>query len=394
MSTDDGHRRNALALLSAQDIYKEMDHIKTGLALYDNELNLVFANKTIRGYLPTLYASLDAGQTMEASILAQVKVIYPALDHGTYQKQAAYIYDMIKNSGTLEVTTPSGLKLNSSYDRTPSGAYIVTTTDVTERIKNEENLLRSCSAAESANQAKTEFLANMSHEIRTPLSGVLLASQLLQGKLQSLNTPELDQLASILVETTQHLSGVINNVLNLSKIEAGEVEINLSNNNLAQMLKSIIDSQKVIAAEKDIDLKFIVAPDIPQQLLYDETRVRQCVTNLVTNALKFTHQGHITLAAMMEPEDNRVIIHVADTGPGISPDKQAHIFGRFAQADHETPNTPAGTGLGLTISRKLAQLMGGDITLKSELKKGSVFSLSFITEPAPCETEVLNRAAS
>jgi len=367
--------------LSAQDILNDINHIKTGFAIYDQDLNLVFANHTIRSYLPTLYECLDLGQSMEDSILAQVKVIYPELDAEKHEKRASYIYSRIKTSGTLEVTTPAGRKLNSSYDLTPSGHYIVTTSDVTEWFNNEELLLKSRYEAEAANSAKTEFLTNMSHEIRTPLSGVFLAAQLLQRQVRRVNDPQLDSLAEILVESTNHLSHLINNILDLSKIEAGEVEITRSKNSLADTLKSIKTSQDIAAAEKGIDIGLKIDPDISGHLLYDPVRVRQCITNLVTNALKFTESGRIVIAASMDPDTHMVTIHVADTGSGISAEKQAQIFERFAQADEKSAISEKGSGLGLAISRKLARLMGGDITLKSKIGKGSIFTFTFAAQP-------------
>jgi len=221
----------------------------------------------------------------------------------------------------------------------------------------------------------------MSHEIRTPLSGVFLAAQLLQRQVRRINDAQLDNLAGILVESTHHLSSIINNVLDLSKIEAGEVEITLSENTLADTLKSIKTSQDIAAAEKGINISLKIAPNINGLLLYDAVRVRQCVTNLVTNALKFTQSGRIVIAALMESDTNIVTIHVADTGSGISAEKQAQIFERFAQADDKTAISLTGSGLGLAISRKLAQLMGGDITLKSKIGKGSIFTFTFAAQP-------------
>lgn len=381
MDFDNQNMTQIMGELSTQDIFNDMNHMKTGLAIYDQDLNLIFANQTIRSYLPTLYECLDSGLSMKDSILTQAKVIYPEFDDYKHEKRADYIYNMIKSSGTLEVTTPSRHKLNSAYDETPTGHYIVTTSDVTERVKNEETLLKSRYEAEAANSAKTEFLANMSHEIRTPLSGVFLAAQLLQRQVRRINDAQLDNLAGILVESTHHLSSIINNVLDLSKIEAGEVEITLSENTLADTLKSIKTSQDIAAAEKGINISLKIAPNINGLLLYDAVRVRQCVTNLVTNALKFTQSGRIVIAALMESDTNIVTIHVADTGSGISAEKQAQIFERFAQADDKTAISLTGSGLGLAISRKLARLMDGDITLKSKIGKGSIFTFTFAAQP-------------
>lgn len=379
--------------MSAEDVFASIDQIKTGMAIYDEDLNLIFANKTIRLFLPTLYACLDEGQTMMESILAQAKVIAPGKDDVDYENRARYIYNTIKTSGTLEVTTPTGQKLNSSYNKTSSGKYIVTTTDVTARIKNEERLLEARHKANRANAAKTEFLANMSHEIRTPLSGVSMAAHLLQRQLCMMNVPELNDLANILVDSAGHLSEIINDVLDLSKIEAGQVDIVVSDNSLSEMLQTLVKSQKVVADEKSIDLDLVVEKNFPERLLYDPVRVRQCVTNLVSNALKFTASGRVTVAALVDPKNGSVTIHVVDTGIGISTSEQAQIFDQFAQVKYQDSQAQMGTGLGLAISRKLARLMGGDITLTSELNKGSIFTLTFPCQLTASTPKILASAA-
>lgn len=393
MVTKDNDPRMMLDGLSAEDLYSGMNQMKTGMAVYDKNLDLIFANETIRGYLPNLYASLDAGLSMRESIFAQAKAIHPDMDIHKCEKRTAYIYDMIKSSGTLEVTTPSGLKLNSSYDETSQGNFIVTTTDVTNRVKNEELLTQARRNADAENTAKTEFLANMSHEIRTPLSGVLMAAQILRRQLYPMNKPELIGLADVLVESANHLNAIINDVLSLSKIEAGHVDIVLSENSLAEQLRTLRKAQEIIAEEKGIELKLVIDRSLPDSLLYDSVRVRQCVSNLMNNALKFTASGSVTVAALYDHETTTVTIHVVDTGVGIAADEQLLIFDYYAQSKHMAPIVPMGTGLGLAISRKLARLMGGDIKLVSKLGRGSAFTLTFASEPAFFITDVLDDVA-
>ena len=377
--------------MSARDLFAGMDHMKTGMAVYDKDLNLIFANKTIRSYLPNLYASLDSGLSMMESIIAQAKVTLPKTNSDSLERRAAYIYETIKNSGTLEVTTPTGRKLNSSYDQTSQGHYIVTTTDVTARVKNEEALSRAKYQADAANIAKTEYLANMSHELRTPLSGISMSAQLLQRQLQAINKPELNVLAGILVESTGHLTEIINDVLDLSKIEAGQIDIILSENSLVEMLTTLQRSQASVATDRGIELKLVINPNLPARLLYDPCRVRQCVTNLVSNALKFTTSGGVTIEAQLDPENDSVTIHVTDTGIGIAPDNLDQVFDHFEQVKNDASKT-AGTGLGLAISRKLARLMGGDIILASKLGTGSTFTLTFPWNAAAHEAQPLSKS--
>jgi len=379
--------------LSTEDLYAGMNQMKTGMAVYDENLNLIFANKTIRGYLPSLYANLDAGLSMKESILAQAKIINPHMDSVQCEASATHIYNTIKNSGTMQVSTPSGLKLSSSYDKTTRGHYIITTVDVTNRVKNENQLIINNITANAANKAKTDFLANMSHEIRTPLSGVSMAAALLKRQLDIINNPELSGLVNILLESSNHLRAIINDVLDLSKIEAGQVEIVLTENSLADMLHTLKKSQEIIAIEKGLHLKLVIDPNLPKVLNYDSVRVRQCVTNLMSNALKFTEEGSITLAALYDPQKSIVTIHVADTGVGIAPDEQIQVFDQYAQAKHQAVKHHMGTGLGLAISRKIARLMDGDIKLTSKLGEGSIFSFTFASKTTSSLPENMSHAA-
>ena len=376
------------------DFFDSLNQMQTGIAIYDKDLiNLTFANTAIRGYLPHLYASLDAGLSIREGIAAQIYYIFPDLKDHEREARADYIYNKIKNSGKMEVTTPAGLTLSSTYDKTPEGSYIVSCMDVTERVRNEAQLAKARADSEAANRAKTEFLANMSHEIRTPLSGVSMAAQLLQQQLRATNQTELAGLADILAESANHLSAIINDVLDLSKIEAGQIELDLSENSFSDMIRIFKKSQDYVAAERGVGLKLVVDAKLPERLVYDKVRVRQCVTNLVSNALKFTTTGSVTIAVLFNPETYAVTVHVVDTGIGIAVSEQASVFDHFAQAKQDVETAHMGTGLGLSISRKLARLMGGDIKLTSELGKGSAFTLSFASKPVVPLTASLIHAA-
>ena len=365
---------------TSEEFSASMMGMKTGIAFYDKDFKLKFANGAIRNFLPTLYASLDAGQSMKDALIAQTRDIYPDDSSEELEIRAGKILKAIKNLGGMEVTTPKGNRLKSHYDRTPEGGYIITTMDITDRVKNEESLAKARMEADSANKAKTEFLANMSHEIRTPLSGVFMSAQILLNRLRATQQSELSELADILVSSAGHLSGVINNILDLSKIEAGQIDIVLTENAISDNLRAIVKSQHAVAKEKGVELKLVIAPDMPKSLMFDHVRVRQCVTNLVNNALKFTRSGSVTIAALFER--NVITIHVIDTGPGIAPENQNRVFDNFAQSPKDKSHNQGGTGLGLPISRKLARLMGGDLKLTSLPGKGSVFTLTFAGEPA------------
>ena len=378
---------------SVAAIYAQMDWIKTGVAIFSQDLDLLFANKTIRSYLPVLYSALDSGISLKDGIARQVDELSPDSSIKDRSKRVEYIYNTILNSGTMEVSTSNGRRIKSTYDKTPDGTYVITTSDVTEPFRNEKMLAKAKIDADAANKTKSEFLANMSHEIRTPLSGVFMAAQLLQQQLRMTQQTQLSDLADILVSSSQHLSAIINDVLDMSKIEAGQVEIATSESSLRDMLQDIKKAQTPVANEISLKLELVLDPNLPERFMIDSSRVRQCVSNLVSNALKFTKTGTVTIAALFDIETDMVTIHVVDTGVGISPDEQKDVFDQFAQAKKDSSSTHMGTGLGLTISRNLARLMGGDLTLKSELGKGSIFSLTFKSEPVVANTTLSSEAA-
>jgi len=200
-------------------------------------------------------------------------------------------------------------------------------------------------------------------------------------KKQIKRSHKLNNLADILIQSSGHLSGIINDVLTISKIEAGHIDIVRQDGSLADELKDLMRGHNLVAQNAGIELKLGIDSSLPENLSFDALRIRQCVTNLMNNALKFTPSGSITVAVIYDPKTYIVTLHVSDTGIGIAASDRDKIFSLFEQSSQFKVENSGGTGLGLTISRNLARLMGGDITLTSELGKGSIFTLTFKSEP-------------
>jgi PAS domain S-box-containing protein len=306
-----------------------------------------------------------------------------------------------KKNHRVEFQLPNGLwfdwLLMPEFDKEGDVQHVLTTSrDITERKKTEQEFVIAKEKADAANKAKSEFVANMSHEVRTPLNAVLGFSEMLSHSVSDEKSKKY--LANVML-AGKNLLKLINDILDLSKIEAGKINIRPLPINLKDFTQELADIFSISREGKNIDFKTDLCASLPSQIMIDEIRLRQVLYNLLGNAFKFTEQGRVELRAELVvnneaignrpcDEDSRLRIgenqtphqscirfSVSDTGIGIEPHQQELIFEAFRQLDGNTTRKYGGTGLGLTISKRLVEMMGGTITIESQLGKGSIFTV-------------------
>ena len=345
-----------------------VETIGEAFVIFDQDDRLAYCNEQYRDYYRTSADLLVPGKTFE-------EIIRTGAERGQYQAAIGRVDEWVAErlavhrSGQTDLIQPldSGRWLRIRERKTPEGLIVGFRTDITELYQAKE-------AAESANRAKSSFLAMMSHEIRTPMNGMLGMAQLLLSP--NLTDNERLDYARTILNSGQTLLTLLNDVLDLSKIEAGKFDLAAAAFDPQQLIQETVALFAGSAREKGLDLQGAWCGEAGQRYRADPIRIRQMLTNLVSNAVKFTASGFVRVEARtLSSEGGQVLLEfsVRDSGIGIAPEKHALLFQPFSQADTSTTRLYGGSGLGLSIVRRLAELMGGTVGVDSRLGEGATF---------------------
>ncbi|MBT8409937.1 MAG: response regulator [Alphaproteobacteria bacterium] len=383
----DLHQAQAAAIVAERRLWDSLETIQDGFAVFDRSRTLIVSNNAYLSVFEDLECARPGATYAE---LVRVAVEEGIVDTGDLRPREWV--EMMNARWEAEMIDPITLRLwNNQYvrimdRRTRDGDTVSLALNITSSMRREATLTKAREKAEAASQAKSSFLANMSHEIRTPMNGVVAMADLLAESA-------LDEEQGLYVDTIRNsgeaLLVIINDILDYSKIEAGKLVLKHNPFDLERTIHDVLTLVQATAKEKGLELIVDYDMFLPTKFSSDPGRFRQILTNLIGNAVKFTQEGHVLVRVIGVPVQGgtgqKIHITVEDTGIGLDEDKKDHVFGEFNQAESDTKRSYDGTGLGLAITRRLVEIMGGEIWVDSEPGVGSSFGLSVtlpIVEPA------------
>jgi len=348
--------------------------LPAGLGFYDAEDRLVICNRQYLGIAGFCRDLIEPGVPFR-------RLLETDLAHGDYPeavgREAEWMAERLAarraGAGAIEQRLADGRWLRLEDRLTAEGGVVTIAVDITDLKRQAEALERAKQEAETANRAKSEFLANMSHEIRTPLNGVVGVADVLAGTALD---PRQAEMVEIIRSSGETLERLLSDILDLARIESGRIEIQQDAFHLGDAVRAVAALSDLRAREKNVPLVVEIAPEAETRIAGDMVRIKQILTNLVSNAVKFTDHGEVRLSVDQVEDGDAPLwrFTVRDTGVGFDPTNKDRIFGRFQQADGSITRRFGGTGLGLAISRQLAELMDGELDCDSTPGEGSVFT--------------------
>ncbi len=351
-----------------------LDIVPQGMVIFNAKDVVAYANRQTAQMLGLDPEFITSGQSFNDFS----KHLFPGKTQNNIEKTMACVRQNRK--GKVELTLTTGKVVEAKFSPADDGGLILSLTEKTPLLNTPQNADAARAAAENANKAKSEFLAMMSHELRTPMNAVLgMAGLLARSDLDE----EQSENVKTLLDAGDVLMSILNDILDLSKIEAGKLEVETISVDTHHILRKLEQLWRPNIEDKGLNFKVDIADDVPSAIISDPVRIRQILFNLLSNASKFTQTGEISVRTRATPvseKETNITFEVHDTGIGMSQEEQNRLFMTFEQADSSITRRFGGSGLGLSISRKLARLMGGDITVRSESGRGTVFTLHLPTK--------------
>ena len=358
-----------------------LDNMAHAVVMFDSSLKLTAWNRQFSALLDLPESFLNNKPNFAEFIryLAE-RGEYGAVDA---ESEVRRLTASVNEQFTFERTRPDGKVLEIRHNPLPGGGTVIIYSDITERKHYEETLTAARDQAEAMSRTKSSFLANMSHELRTPLNAIIGLTEMMISNAPRFGTEKAAEPLRRVNRAGEHLLDLINQVLDLSKIEAGKLDLNMEAVRISPLIDEVVGTARGLAEQNKNRLIVECPPDIAP-LLVDPLRLRQILLNLLSNACKFTKDGEVSLHVTPVSAEGRnwMDFAVADTGIGMTPEQVSNLFEEFVQADQTTARKYGGTGLGLAITRKLCRMMGGDALVTSELGKGSTFVARLPTGPA------------
>jgi signal transduction histidine kinase/DNA-binding response OmpR family regulator len=372
-------------------IREAVDTLSEGFAVLGPDMRVIYANAPSYRHQGRAYAAYERGAILVDTLMDGMRRHFPERGEDANRVQAERLAERLLSGKPTDLITDDGRVARTVYTRMGNGLTLATSTDITELRRGEAELEAARLNAEAANRAKSEFLANMSHEIRTPMNGILGMNALL---LRTALMPEQRQFVEAVGSSAEALLGIINDILDISKLESGKIDLETVDFSLEDIVEDVLELLTARATERKLELVSWVDQGARQTLSGDPTRIRQIILNLVSNGVKFTDQGTVSVAVEsypVEPDRVALRIEVSDTGIGLDDAAKARLFQKFQQADGSITRRFGGTGLGLSICRELVDLMGGQIGVGDRAGGGSTF---WVELELPTSKSVDQRAAS